>query len=319
MNIRKIWIAVPVAAVLLSALTGCDKGPSAPVAPELGEITVSQEKIGVGHQVVFAVEDMTPVRGSLYSIDPVWTINGNEIMDIYTTYDFTGGRGRYTCYYVPMNAGTLDVVLHVNMRFDGAPYGEDELVSTTEGRFNVVRCDARSSFWGDSVDITMYREPGLVKRGSRDEYIGEGTSSILGISNIVPSVDLTYFFENGGLVRIVEKFEVSADRTDGYEYVAELFDFALKTLETDYAGGSIVGRTLEQLDTDRVECLSVASKYRRGESLTGDEMALLGEGLVKGWVRIISNMSLDNTDIEFTTEALPTSSSASMVLTYSRR
>lgn len=313
------WLIVPLAAVALSALAGCDKGPGVPVAPELGEISVSQEKIGVGHQIVLTVEDVTPVSGNLYSMTPVWTINGNEILDIYTTYDYVNGMGRYTCYYVPMNIGTLDVALNVYMRFNGAPLGEDERTATTEASFDVVRCDARNSFWGDSVEITMYREPGLVKRGSSDEYIGEGTSSILGISNIIPSVDLTYLFENGGLVRIIEEFEVSADRTDGYEYVAELFDFALRTLETDYAGGSIAGRTLEQLDTDRVECLSVAAKYRRGESLTGDEMALLGEGLVKGWVRIISNMSLDNTDIEFTTEALPTSSSVNMVLAYSRR
>lgn len=319
MGIRKFRKAVPVIAALLFAVYGCDDGTVPPSAPELGEIAVSQEKIGVGHQIVMTVEDKTPMSGSLYSIDPVWTINGNEILDIYTVYDMVNGIGHYTCYYVPMNTGVMEVALNVRLRFNGAPVGEDELTATASAQFNVVRCDARNSFWGDSVDITMYREPGLVKRGSKDEYIGEGTSSILGISNMVPSVDLTYFFENGGLVKIIEEFEVSADRADGYAYVAEIFDFALRTLETDYAAGSTAGRSLEQLDTDRIECLNVASKYRRGETLTGDEMALLGEGFVKGWVRIISNMSLDNTNIEFTTEALPTTSSANMVLTYSKR
>ena len=76
---------------------------------------------------------------------------------------------------------------------------------------------------------------------------------------------------------------------------------------------------VEQLDTDRTECISVANKYRRGDVLTSDEMALLGEGMVKGWVRIVASMSLENTNVQFTSEALPTSNSANMVLTYSRR
>lgn len=319
MNVRS-FLAISVAsAVSLAAMTGCDDGPSAPVPPELGDIAVSQDKIGIGHQIVFTVEDQTSVSGNVYSLDPVWTINGNEIMDIYTSYDFVNGRGRYTCYYVPMNAGIMEVALNVDMRFNDAPAGEEEKSVSVSGEFEVVRCDARNSFWGDSVDITMYREPGLVKRGSSDEYIGEGTSSIMGLSSMISSVDLTYVFENGGLVQIVEEFLVSADRTDGYEYVADVFDFALRTLETEYVGGSISGRTVQQLDTDRTECLAVANKYKRGETLTSEEMSLLGEGMVKGWISIVSSMTFENTDIRFASEALPTSSSANMALTYSER
>ena len=313
------WKLILTAAAALPVLAACDDGTVTPAAPELGEITVSQEKIGVGHQIVLTVEDKTPVVGNLYSIDPVWTINGSEILELYTSYTMYGGKGRYTCYYVPMNTGTMEVILNVGMRFNDAPAGYEEQSASTTVRLEVVECDARSSFWGDSAAITMYREPGLIRKGTSGDYIGEGTSSILGISNMVPSVDLTYTFENGGLVRIVEEFEVSADRTDGYKYVADVFDFALRTLETDFAAGSIAGRSVEQLDTDRTECISVANKYRRGDVLTSDEMALLGEGMVKGWVRIVASMSLENTNVQFTSEALPTSNSANMVLTYSRR
>ncbi len=316
---NRLFVLAGCTVLSVLAFTGCDKGPAVPVPPELSDVEVSQDKIGVGHQIVFSVEDKTMMSGSIYSIDPVWTINGNEILDIYTTYDMVGGKGKYTCYYVPMNVGTMEVNLNVALRFNDAPAGEDEKSVSKSGVFEVVRCDARNSFWGDSVEITMYREPGLIRKGTSGDYIGEGTSSILGISNMVPSVDLTYTFENGGLVRIVEEFEVSADRTDGYKYVADVFDFALRTLETDFAAGSIAGRSVEQLDTDRTECVSVANKYRRGDVLTSDEMALLGEGMVKGWVRIVASMSLENTNVQFTSEALPTSNSANMVLTYSRR
>ena len=109
----------------------------------------------------------------------------------------------------------------------------------------------------------MYREPGLVKFGtgaSEETYIGEGNSSISGVENYgVGSVDLTYVFQNGGLSSIEELFRLTVDGGN-YGYVAEVFDFALKTLETSYAGGKV-----------------------------------------------------------FTTEALPDSNSANVVLTYSRR
>lgn len=95
-NIVKSWILLPVAAMACVALSGCDDGTVTPAAPELGEIKVSQEKIGVGHQIVFTVEDKTPALGIIYSIDPVWTINGSEVMDLYTSYDYNGGMGKYT-------------------------------------------------------------------------------------------------------------------------------------------------------------------------------------------------------------------------------
>lgn len=311
-----LWISCAVMA--MSVLSGCDKGPSGPYPPELGEVTASQERIGVGHQIVLTVEDKKSMSGSLYSINPVWTINGNEILDLYTDYDYVDGKGKYTCYYVPMNVGTMEVALNVELRFNDAPAGKEIQNVSVSGTFDVVRCDARSSFWGDSVEITMYREPGLVRRGSSNEYIGEGTSSILGIATMVPSVDLTYVFENGGLVKITEEFNVVAEGSDGYKYVAQVFDFALRTLETEYAAGSVSGRTVRQLDTDRSECMAVANMYRRGETLSNDEMALLGEGLVKGWVSVSSSMSFGNTGITFTSEALPTSNSVDMVLIYTQ-
>ena len=102
MNIRILGAVTMMAAAAVFALPSCDDGTVTPMAPELGEIAVSQEKIGVGHQIVLTVEDKVPMSGNLYSMDPVWTVNGSEIMDIYTSYEFTGGMGRYTCIWHPM-------------------------------------------------------------------------------------------------------------------------------------------------------------------------------------------------------------------------
>lgn len=319
---RKYLIIAACAAISGAVVSSCDDGPVSPVPPELGEITVSQNRIGVGHQIVLTVEDKTPVSGNLYSIDPVWTVNGSEIMDIYTGYEYVGSMCKYTCYYVPANTGIIEVALNVNMRFNDAPAGEDQKTVSTTAQFEVVECDARSSFWGDSVDITMYREPGLVKRGSSDVYIGEGSSSITGITNYgISSVDLTYTFENGGLNEIAEEFSLSSSG-NGYSYIMEVFDFAVRTLETQYSGGNINGRRVEPLDTKQSDCIAVAGRYVAGESLSTDEMALLGEGIVRGWVRIVLSMNNADTDIVFTTGATELQSNGgtvAVVLTYSER
>ena len=316
------WKLIGTAAVAVSVLAACDDGTITPVAPELGEIAVSQDKIGVGHQIVLTVQDKTPVVGNLYSIDPVWTVNGSEIMDIYTSYEYVGGIGRYTCYYVPMNTGVLDVSLSVDMRFNDAPVGEEEKSVSVSRQLEVEPCDARNSFWGDSVAITVYREPGLGRHGSEDEYTGPGLSSIAGITNYdINSVNLTYRFNGGELYEISEVFALST-ATGGYGYIAEVFDFALKTLETEFAGSSIAGRSVEPLDTQKTDCIDVANKYSRGEVLTTEESALLGEGIIRGWVRIASAMSTENTSIRFTTgatELQPNGGTVNVVLTYSEK
>lgn len=321
-NIVKSWILLPVAAMACVALSGCDDGTATPAAPELGEIKVSQEKIGVGHQIVFTVEDKTPALGSIYSVDPVWTINGSEVMDLYTSYDYNGGMGKYTCYYVPMNTGIIEVALNVGMRFSDAPAGKDEQSASAVAQFEVVECDARNSFWGDSLEITMYREPGLIRRGTSDVYVGEGSSSISGIVNYgINSVDLTYTFSNGGLVEISEVFKLSS-AGNGYSYVAEVFDFAVRTLETKYTGGNTENRSVVPLDAQQSECIAVAGKYAEGEALSTNEKALLGEGIVRGWVRIVLSAGNANTDVTFTTgatEVQANSGTVDVVLTYSRK
>ena len=127
------------------------------------------------------------------------------------------------------------------------------------------------------------------------------------------------FVQRGAPAIMEKQLRTQMALTCGADLVIELPLWAACASAPYFAAGSIAGRSVEQLDTDRTECISVANKYRRGDVLTSDEMALLGEGMVKGWVRIVASMSLENTNVQFTSEALPTSNSANMVLTYSRR
>ena len=268
------------------AVQSCEKGDPGPSAPQLSTIHVNQDKIGLGQQVVFTVEDTVAMHGSLYLIQPRWTVNGNQVLEDFTHYDFVNGRGSYMCYYTPSAVGSMDVRLEVYMIFNDAPAGKAEQTVSAERRLEVVKCDARTSFWGDSVAVTMHREPGLVASGTDGVYIGTGYSSILGVSSIVPSVNLVYTFESQ------------------------------KTLETEYVGTS--SRKVIA-STDDQQYLNAANKFVGAGTLTDEELAYLGEGMVKGLVRIEATMRSATTDVVFTTEAAPDSNCAYIVLTYSAR
>lgn len=315
---RRVLIIAGCAVLAFLAVQSCEKGNPGPSAPQLSTIHVNQEKIGLGQQIVLTVEDTIPMHGSLYLIQPIWTVNGNQVLQDFTHYDFENGRGSYMCYYTPSAVGNMDVRLEVYMIFNDAPAGKAEQTVSAERRLEVVKCDARTSFWGDSVAVTMHREPGLVASGNEGVYIGTGYSSILGVSSIMPSVNLVYTFEPqaDSLVMISENFAASADRTDGYRYVASLFDFALKTLETEYVGTS---NRKVIASTEDSQYLNAANKFAGAGTMTDEELAYLGEGMVKGLVRIEATMSSSTTDVVFTTEAAPDSNCAYIVLTYSAK
>lgn len=315
---RRVLIIAGCAVLAFLAVQSCEKGNPSPSAPQLSTIHVNQERIGLGQQIVLTVEDTIPMHGSLYLIQPIWTVNGNQVLQDFTHYDFENGRGSYMCYYTPSAVGNMDVRLEVYMIFNDAPAGKAEQTVSAERRLEVVKCDARTSFWGDSVAVTMHREPGLVASGNEGVYIGTGYSSILGVSSIMPSVNLVYTFEPqaDSLVMISENFAASADRTDGYRYVASLFDFALKTLETEYVGTS---NRKVIASTEDSQYLNAANKFAGAGTLTDEELAYLGEGMVKGLVRIEATMSSSTTDVVFTTEAAPDSNCAYIVLTYSAK
>ena len=315
---RRVLIIAGCAVLAFLAVQSCEKGNPGPSAPQLSTIHVNQEKIGLGQQIVLTVEDTIPMHGSLYLIQPIWTVNGNQVLQDFTHYDFENGRGSYMCYYTPSAVGNMDVRLEVYMIFNDAPAGKAEQTVSAERRLEVVKCDARTSFWGDSVAVTMHREPGLVASGNEGVYIGTGYSSILGVSSIMPSVNLVYTFEPqaDSLVMISENFAASADRTDGYRYVASLFDFALKTLETEYVGTS---NRRVIASTEDSQYLNAANKFAGAGTLTDEELAYLGEGMVKGLVRIEATMSSSTTDVVFTTEAAPDSNCAYIVLTSSAK
>ena len=79
-----------VAGCAVLAFLAVQSGPS---APQLSTIHVNQDKIGLGQQVVFTVEDTVAMYGSLYLIQPRWTVNGNQVLEDFTHYDFVNGGG----------------------------------------------------------------------------------------------------------------------------------------------------------------------------------------------------------------------------------
>lgn len=314
---RGSLITAVCALMALMAVQGCEKGPSGPSAPQLSTIHVSQDKIGLGQQIVLTVHDTVLMSGTPYIMQPIWTVNGNQVLEGFTHYDYEDGVGTYFCYYTPTAVGPMNVRLEVYVLFNNAPADAAEQTVSAERQLEVLKCDARTSFWGDSVDVTLHREPGLVYSGADEVYIGPGYSSILGVSSIVPSVNLVYTFESDSLIRITESFAASADdRTDGYKYVASLFEFALKTLETEYVG---TGTRKVIASTSDQRYLDAANKFAGAGTLTDQELTYLGEGMVKGLVRIEAVMYSETTDVVFTTEAAPDSNCAYIVLTYSSK
>ncbi len=314
---KKFWYVICVAAASVLSLTSCDKTPDSPIPPTLGKITVSQEKIGVGQQIVLTAYDETPMAGNLYLIQPVWTVNGNRVLEDFTNYAYSNGLGKYTCYYTPNSEGSLNVELEVYMLFNDAPQGEAEQTVTATAQLEVFKCDARNSFWGDSVEITLHRETGLSSNPSGEGvYIGKGESSIRGISSLINSVDLIYTFKNEKLSEIKESFSVSSVHSQGARYVSGMFDVALRALETEYAG---TGTRKAVTNTEDAAYLDVVNKYVAGDPLTDAEMTVLGEGMVRGFVRVEASMYTANTNILFTTNADPDNQSAAVIVTYSER
>lgn len=306
-------------AILTAALvlSGCNKQSASPVPPEISEISVSQEKIGVGQQIVLTAKDDVPMSGNLYQIWVTWTINGNQVVEEFTHYDSVGGIGEYTCYYTPTKTGALDVELNVRMMFANAPNGEAEKTVSKTAELTVYECDARNSFWGDSVEITLHREPGLSPTPTSDGvYSGEGSSSIHAMSAYTKNVRLEYKFEKEKLVGITEEFSVTPSTNRSYQRVFSVFDAALRTLETAYPE---TGNRQAITNTADSKYVDLVNRYSDGQSLDEQEQKDLGYGMVMGYVRIKATLNSENTDIELTTNADPDNDAATVILTYSER
>lgn len=207
--------------------------------------------------------------------------------------------------------------LEVIMYFNNAPEGEMEKRVTATTELNVLNCDARNSFWGDSVEVTLLREPGLSPTPTSDGiYSGEGESSILGMSAYAKTVRLEYQFEKEKLVGITESFSVVPSTNSSYQRVYAVFDAALRTLESTYPE---TGKRQAIPNTSDVKYVDLVTKYVSGVSLNAQEQADLGLGMVKGYVRVEGTMSSENTGIMLTTNADPDNDAATVILTYKEK
>lgn len=318
---REILIIAGAAMAAALVLAGCNKQPASPMPPELSKITVSQEKIGVGQQIVLTAHDEVSASGDLYQTQAFWKINGNQVLDDFAHVHTQGGLNEYLCYYTPSKAGVLDVELEVIMYFNNAPEGEMEKRVTATTELNVLNCDARNSFWGDSVEVTLQREPGLSPTPTSDGiYSGEGVSSIHAMSAYTKNVHLEYKFEKEKLVGITEEFSVTPSTSRSYQRVFSVFDAALRTLETAYPETCkrqpMISNTADSKYKDLVYRYSNGSN---DQPLDAQEQTDLGYGMVMGYVRVEATLHSENTDIVLTTNADPDNDAATVILTYSER
>lgn len=260
------------------------------------------------------------MSGNLYQIWVTWTINGNQVVEEFTHYDSVGGIGEYTCYYTPTKTGALDVELNVRMMFANAPNGEAEKTVSKTAELTVYECDARNSFWGDSVEITLHREPGLSPTPTSDGvYGGEGVSSIHAMSAYTKNVHLEYKFEKEKLVGITEEFSVTPSTSRSYQRVFSVFDAALRTLETAYPETCKRQPISNTTDSKYVDLVNRYSNGSNDQPLDAQEQTDLGCGMVMGYVRVEATLHSENTDIVLTTNADPDNDAATVILTYSER
>ena len=144
---RRVLIIAGCAVLAFLAVQSCEKGNPGPSAPQLSTIHVNQEKIGLGQQIVLTVEDTIPMHGSLYLIQPRWTVNGNQVLEDFTHYDFVNGRGSYMCYYTPSAVGSMDVRLEVYMIFNDAPAWSNAMPALLSGETRSLSLCTVSQVW----------------------------------------------------------------------------------------------------------------------------------------------------------------------------
>ncbi len=302
--------------VLLISLSACkEKGPELKL-PELGEMTASQDQIGIGQLVSFSVVETAPASGTVLRRQAVWKINGNQVLEDNTVYQ----DGQYQCYYVPEVPGILNVELHIYCVFSGAPEGESMKEATVSQEFQAVPCDARTSFWGESMDESRQRQTGLASIGSGEELYGAGLPSLKGYRSVIKSVNLRYSYTAGGLVRIDETFIQSPDQGGSYPYRAVSKSYATGVASLAFEYPSTIRMTVHHSDDVTPAQFEAASKFVEDyRSLSDEQWNILGEAMVKDNVWIVTACNTETTSVEFQTVGNKRDNNVTVSLKYTKK
>lgn len=309
---KNVFIAGILLAFIVAA-SGCKEKTQSAKLPELGEITCSQETIGVGQLVSFSVEEIQAASGSVFSKQEIWRIDGNQVLED----NMTVADGKHTCYFVPRSDGTITVEFEMYYLFSDSPGGQ---LKTVSKEFDVVSCDARNSFWGESMNVSLERESGLSTVGEDNVLFGTGLSSLEIYQSTVSSVYLRYSYQDGNLVKIEEFFNQSPSASGGnpYKAVSKKYAQGVSSLELKYP--ETVKKEVKYSEDATQEQISVANLFiQENSSLTDEQWNVLGEAMVKDDVWIVTTCNTETTNIEFQTVGNQREGYAGIYLTYSKR
>lgn len=193
--------------LLFLGLTGCSNDEPASWGPsELNELTVNRERVGVGQPVTISCT--IPAQGSgIKSVKYSWVYpsglseeavveNGKSSVTV-----FPNGEGKYT------------ITFSASYTFTSADK-DGNLFKKLESKkiIDVVKCDVRTSFWGDNVAETLLNCPNLQKYTGDDvSYFGLFRDDLSAVSDATISV--LYSFQDDKLSKITEASEKEYSET----------------------------------------------------------------------------------------------------------
>lgn len=302
--------------IILVFLTACKENRPEFRLPELGEITASQDQIGIGQLVSFSAVETAPASGTVLKRQAIWKINGNQVLEDNTVYQ----NGQYQCYYVPEVSGVLRVELYVYCIFSDAPEGESMKEVTVFKEFQSVPCDARTSFWGETMEDSKQRQTGLASLGAGDELYGVGLPSLKGYRSLIKSVNLRYAYIEDGLVQIDETFSQSPDQGGSYPYRAVSKSYATGVASLAFEYPSTIRMTVYHSNDVTPAQFEAANKFVEDyRSLSDEQWNILGEAMVKDDVWIVTACNTETTAVEFQTVGNKRDNNVTVFLKYSKK
>jgi hypothetical protein len=252
MKTKKVFILYAAACLCVGSLfTACtDNEPSA-VSGTLGEITADRTRFGLGQSITFTCaatwgENLVDNSG-IYWTDPSGISTTPVMPD-------NGKQGDMTYTYVPTQLGTTTITctsrnLGVNL--------DNTIVK--EFKFNVVACDARTSFWGDSQATVKRDEPRLQSSsGNPNLLVMEIDDEVASVSTSSKRV-VNYLFTGGKLSSVGEV----VNYTDSQ---AGLYFLNVRELANLYPTVEFTGYSRAEGYTPSAEVQAVIDKFMNSDA-----------------------------------------------------
>ena len=186
------------------AFTGCsDDSAPADTSALNSVIALDRGRVGVGQPVVLSAKvpalskDVKSVEYSFYENDK------------YISSPVAFDNGTCSITWIPTNSGNTTLSFMANYTFErpdkGGNPARNEVVTTD---IEVIPCDVRNSFWGDSVAETQKNGENSLTQDpeNTNKWSGEFPNPFDIFIIDAPNANVTYTFTNGKLSSVVERF-----------------------------------------------------------------------------------------------------------------